>query len=56
MIFGKRDWNHGIAGLNGQKDSSETSTRLSVMPWGATRIPALRVGRIRGFFNGENNR
>ena len=43
-----------LAGLNKQKDSPETSTRLSVIPWGATRILALRVGRIRGYSNSEN--
>ena len=43
-----------LAGLNKPKDSPETSTRLSVIPWGATRIPALRVGRIRGYSNSEN--
>ena len=56
MIFGKRDWNYGIAGLNRQTDSPETSTRLSAMPLGAKRIPALRAGRNRGYSNSENNR
>ena len=53
-LLGKRDWNRGIAGLNRKKDSPETSTRLSVIPWGATRIPVWRAGRIRGYSNREN--
>ena len=29
-----------VTGLNRQEDSPETSSRLSVMPWGAKRMPA----------------
>ena len=54
VLLGKRHRNHGIDGLNWKKDSPETSIRLSVMPWCATRIPALRAGRIRGYSNSEN--
>ena len=43
-----------IDGFNRQKDSPETSIRLSVMPWCATRIPGLRSVRIHGFSNSEN--
>ena len=53
-LLGKRHRNHGIDGFNRQNDSPETSTRLSAMPWGATRIPVLRAGRIRGYSNSEN--
>ena len=34
-----------VTGLNRQEDFSETSSRLSVMPWGAKRIPAQRAGK-----------
>ena len=53
-LLGKRHRNHGIDGLNRQKDSPETSTLLSAMPWGAKIIPALRSVRIHGFPNSEN--
>lgn len=43
-----------MGGLNRQKYSPETSTQLSAMASGATRIPALRAGRIRGYSNSEN--
>ena len=46
---------HGITGVDGNEDSPETSRRLSVMARGATRIPALRVGKIRGYSNSENS-
>ena len=32
-LLGKREGKHGITGLNRQKDSPETSSRLSVTPW-----------------------
>ena len=34
-----------VTGLNRQEDSPKTSSRLSVMPWGAKRIPAWRGGK-----------
>ena len=44
-LFGKREGKNGVTGLNKQKDFLETSSRLSVMPWGTTRITALRAGQ-----------
>ena len=38
-LLGKKEGKRGITGLNRQEDSPETSSRLSVMPWGAKRIP-----------------
>ena len=40
--------------LKQAKGLPETSTRLSAVPWGATRIQALRAGRIPGYSNSEN--
>ena len=42
-------------GKRRQEDSPENSRRLSVMPRGATRIPALRLGKICGYSNSENS-
>ena len=36
-----------VTGLNRQEDSPETSSRLSVIPWGAKRMPAQRAGKKR---------
>ena len=42
-LFGKREGKNGVTGLNKKKDFLETSSRLSVIPWGTTRITALRA-------------
>ena len=39
-LLGKKEGKRGITDLNRQEDSPETSSRLSVMPWGENRIPA----------------
>ena len=57
LLLDKRYWNHGIDGLNGQKDfPRDFPTWLSVMVWEARRIPALCASRIRGYSNRENNK
>ena len=44
-----------LRGKRRQEDSPENCRRLSVMPRGATRIPALRLGKIRGYSKSENS-
>ena len=39
-LLGKKEGKKRVTSLNRQEDSPETSSRLSVMPWGAKRIPA----------------
>ena len=44
-LLGKKEGKNGITCLNKQDDFPETSSRLSLMPWNAKRIPALRAGK-----------
>ena len=44
-----------LRGKRRQGDSPENSRRLFIMPRGATRIPAQRLGKICGYSNSENS-
>ena len=47
---------HAITGLDRKEDSPETSRRLSLVPRGATRIPALHLGKMPGYYKSENSK
>ena len=51
---GKRERNHGIDGLNSKRTPLRLPHDYLQCPGGATRIPALRAGRIQGYSNSEN--